>query len=170
MIDAVEAVLGQGLKLLDSLDQETYTRALPVANRATIGGHYRHALEHFRQLQSGLETGSVDYDARNRDILLETDHNEAIRATRELAASLKSLTSHGSEDPLEVRCGITYGEKDAGAASSTLGRELMFCISHAIHHYAIIALILRSEDQTVPEGFGVAPSTVRHRLQLAGTR
>lgn len=170
MIDAVETVLGQGLKVLDTLDQETYTRALPFANGGTIGGHYRHALEHFSQLQSGLATGSVDYDARNRDVLLETDHNEAIRVTRKLAASLKSLTSRASEYPLEVRCSITYGEEDACTASSTLGRELMFCISHAIHHYAIIALILRSEDRTVPEGFGVAPSTIRHRLQFAGTR
>lgn len=170
MIDAVEAILGQGLKVLDTLDQETYTRALPVANGATIGGHYRHALEHFRQLQSGLATCSVDYDARNRDVPLETSRNEAIRVTRELAASLKSLNSRGSEDALEVRCGITYGEEDAGSASSTLGRELIFCISHAIHHYAIIALILRSEQRTVPEGFGVAPSTLRHRLQLAGAQ
>lgn len=169
-MDAVEIVLAQGLQVLDSLDQETYTRALPLANGGTIGGHYRHALEHFRQLQSGLAASFVDYDARNRDILLETNHHEAIRATRELTASLKSLTCHGSEDRLEVRCGISYGKEDAGTAFSTLGREVIFCISHAIHHFAIIAMILRSEDRSMPEGFGVAPSTVRHRLQLAGTR
>jgi len=47
---------------------------------------------------------------------------------------------------------------------------MMFCINHAIHHYALIAMLLRSEQKVVPEGFGVAPSTIRHRLQTADTR
>ena len=170
MIDAVEAVLDQGIRLLESLHQTEFTQVLPLANGATIGGHYRHGLEHFRQLLSGLEAGTIDYDARNRDLLVESDRLEAIRATKNLKSSLKRLSKHSSEDPLEVKCGITYGDDDAGDASSTLGRELIFCISHAIHHYAMIALILRSEQKTLPEGFGVAPSTVRHRLQSAGKR
>ena len=170
MIDAVEAVLDQGIRLLESLHQTEVTQVLPLANGATIGGHYRHGLEHFRQLLSGLEAGTIDYDARNRDLLVESDRLEAIRATKNLKSSLKRLSKHSSEDPLEVKCGITYGDDDAGDASSTLGRELIFCISHAIHHYAMIALILRSEQKTLPEGFGVAPSTVRHRLQSAGKR
>jgi len=170
MIDAVETVLDQGTRLLESLDQAEYTRVLPLANGATIGGHYRHGLEHFRQLLTGSERGTVDYDARDRDLIVETDRIGALEATVKLKSSLKDLSTHSSEDPLEVKCGITYGDEDAGVASSSLGRELIFCISHAIHHYAIIAIILRSEGKTLPEGFGVAPSTVRHRLLLADQR
>lgn len=170
LVNASEAVLDQGILMLESLDQEAYVRALPLANGASVGGHYRHSLEHFRLLLSGLKKGSVDYDARERDLLLETDLAEAIRATKELHASLRVLSSHGSEDPLEIRCGITYGERDAGNAASTLGREIIFCISHAIHHYALVAMMLRSQGCPIPEGFGVAPSTVRHRLGLAGAR
>lgn len=170
LVGAVEAVLAQGILLLESLDQECYARALPLANGASVGGHYRHGLEHFRQLISGLGEGVVDYDARRRDLLLETDLAEAIRASRELASSLRQLSCHGSEDPLEIKCAVTCGDQDAGTASSTLGREIIFCIGHAVHHYAIIAMILRSEGRNVPEGFGVAPSTLRHRIGLAGTR
>lgn len=169
MVEATEAVLSQGLEMLKGLSPESYGQALSIANGATIGGHYRHALEHFRQLLKGLDEGIVDYDARNRDVLLETDRDEAMRATKELVSYLKNLSVHGSEDPVEIKCGITYGEQDAGTASSTLGREIIFCISHAVHHYAIISLMLRSLGQPVAEGFGVAPSTVRHRLQIAGT-
>jgi hypothetical protein len=170
MVDAITAVLEQGIAVLESLDQQTYGHPFSLANGATIGAHYRHSLEHFRQLMKGMKIGVVDYDARSRDIFLETNRDEALSATRDLRASLKIFSSHGCEDPMEVRCGISYGEMDAGTASSSLGREIMFCISHAIHHYALIAMILRSENLSVPEGFGLAPSTARHRLGLAGAR
>lgn len=170
LVNACEAMLDQGILMLESLDQERYASALPLANGASIGAHYRHSLEHFRLLISGLKDGSVDYDARERDLLLENDLAEAIRATKELNTSLRGLSHHGSEDPLEIRCGVTYGEDDAGNAASTLGREIIFCIGHAIHHYALIAMMLRSQGHRIPEGFGVAPSTVRHRLGSAVIR
>ncbi|MFW6292999.1 MAG: hypothetical protein ACOC7V_11860 [Spirochaetota bacterium] len=42
-------------------------------------------------------------------------------------------------------------------ADSTVERELAMLASHTVHHYAIIALILRIQDVPVPEEFGVAP-------------
>jgi uncharacterized damage-inducible protein DinB len=170
MIGAARAVLEQGVGMLGTLNRESYSRGMQLANGASIGGHYRHVLEHFRQLLSGVSEGVVDYDARNRDPMLENDPDEALRATRELNVSLNELAARGSEEPLEVICGISYGEKDHGSASSTLGREIIFCISHAIHHYALIAMILRSQGQELPPDFGVAPSTVRHRNSCSPSR
>lgn len=170
LVDASGAVLDQGILMLESLDQECYARALPLANGASIGAHYRHSLEHFRLLLWGLKEGSVDYDARERNLPLESDLAEALRSSKQLRSSLRGLSNHGREDPLEIRCDVTYGERDAGHASSSLGREIIFCIGHAIHHYAIIAMMLRAQGHPIPEGFGVAPSTVRHRLGLAGVR
>jgi uncharacterized damage-inducible protein DinB len=45
------------------------------------------------------------------------------------------------------------------AAQSTVARELVFVLSHTIHHQAIIALLLASAGQSTPERFGLAPST-----------
>jgi uncharacterized damage-inducible protein DinB len=170
LADALDAVLLQGKELLENLGQEEFAASHPIGNGASIGAHYRHCLDHFLQLFAGLVNGTVDYDARTRESRLETDRVAAIAATVELLAAAPGLRKLGAEDPLEVRCGVTYGGEEAGSASSTLGREMMFCIGHAIHHYALIAMLLRSSQRGVPEGFGVAPSTIRHRLRMAGTR
>jgi hypothetical protein len=39
----------------------------------------------------------------------------------------------------------------------------MYAIVHAVHHYALISVMLQLLKLTVPPGFGVAPSTVHHR-------
>lgn len=170
LADALDAVLLQGEELLESLSQNEFIAANAIGNGASIGAHYRHCMDHFRQLFAGLGSGTVDYDARTREFLLETDRLAAIATTKTLRATARDLRKLSEEDPLEVRCGVTYGEEEAGSASSTLGREMMFCISHAIHHYALIAILLRSAQRDVPEGFGVAPSTIRHRQRMAANR
>jgi uncharacterized damage-inducible protein DinB len=170
LADALDAVLVQGKDLLESLNQESFAAASPLGNKSSIGAHYRHCIDHFRQLFSGLDSRIVDYDARTRESLLETDRIAAISATKDLLTAARDLRKLAGETPIEVRCGVTYGEEETGTASSTLDREVMFCISHTIHHYAIIAMLLRSVNHEVPEGFGVAPSTIRHRLKIVGAR
>lgn len=166
----MEAVLLQGKDLLEDLSLEEFRSPHSLGKGASVGAHYRHCLDHFRQLFAGLETGTIDYDARTRESLLETDLAAALAVTESLRISAQELRKRSEEDPIEVCCGVTYGDKEAGSASSTVGREMMFCISHTIHHYALIALLLRSVQREVPEGFGVAPSTLRHRQLTTGTR
>ncbi len=48
------------------------------------------------------------------------------------------------------------------ASSSSLRRELHFLLSHTVHHYALIAMILARHGVEVEPDFGVAPSTLRH--------
>jgi hypothetical protein len=45
---------------------------------------------------------------------------------------------------------------------SSVGRELQALLGHTVHHYAIIALLLRVEGIEPGEEFGVAPSTLAH--------
>jgi uncharacterized damage-inducible protein DinB len=58
--------------------------------------------------------------------------------------------------------------RDAFAAS-TPDRELQFLASHTVHHFALVALLLRLAGVSVPDGFGVATATARHR-EAAATR
>jgi len=48
-----------------------------------------------------------------------------------------------------------------------VAREAMFCVGHAIHHYAILKLLCAEAHVELPYEFGVAPSTLKH-LETAG--
>ena len=56
------------------------------------------------------------------------------------------------------------------SVSSTLGREIMFAVSHAIHHHALIAMLCGIRAIPVPEDFGVAPSTIAYQKQQTAAR
>ncbi len=50
-------------------------------------------------------------------------------------------------------------------ATSSVERELQFLRSHTVHHFALIAVILRLSGLEPGEEFGVAPSTLRYRKE-----
>ena len=56
------------------------------------------------------------------------------------------------------------GENDR---ASNLDRELVYNIEHAIHHMALIKIGIKevAPQLQLPEGFGVANSTIRHKKQ-----
>jgi uncharacterized damage-inducible protein DinB len=170
LLSALQEVLDQGLILLGSIDESAYIAKVPNASNASVGAHYRHCLDHFSSLLNGLSEGMVDYDARKRDPLLETDRKTAAEMTRLLQTMASKLEESRLSDPIKIRCKISYTSDEIPMLHSRVDREVMFCISHAIHHYALIAMILRSQGHVLPPHFGVAPSTVRHRNSCAPSR
>jgi hypothetical protein len=47
-------------------------------------------------------------------------------------------------------------------------RELLYNMDHAIHHCALIRIgLMRFHQVNIPNGFGIAPSTIRHRTLSA---
>ena len=170
LIESLGAVLAQGVSLLDALDDATYTAMPPIASGASIGAHYRHCLDHFGALLTGDASGGIDYDARKRDPELENNRRAALEMTRHLQDLTSSLDSSILASPVTVRCGISYTESESPLVHSSFERDVMFSISHAIHHYALIAMICRSLGTALPEGLGVAPSTVHYRKESALSR
>jgi len=161
----VEA-LQQGLCLLDSLSDEDYEAKVPAAFSASIGGHYRHCLEHFEPL---LETGAtiIDYDARKRNERLEIDRRHAVDCTISLLNACESLQPASFERTVHTRCKTSYTADKSPLVLSTLGREGMYAVVHAIHHYALIGVMCKLLEIPLPQGFGIAPSTVQHQRQGA---
>lgn len=163
---AVAAVLEQGLTLLAMLDTNQYGTKLPQAFNASIGGHYRHCLEHFEILLHYRE-GRIDYDARRRDEQTETDPAHAAQRTRELLRLAREV------DPQDYGCSVSVSSKVTADASgsatvpSTLAREAMYAVAHATHHYALIAVMCRLLEIVPPPGFGLAPSTLEHQAARA---
>lgn len=157
--------LGQVIELLRQMESETYQRKVSHCLDSSIGGHCRHIIDHYRQLFDVFDPPHlVNYDARLRDPELENDVDKAMAAFEDIIAILdgKRLMDPGTE------CGVCSGRTDPPVepVPSSLGRELLFTLSHSIHHYAIIAVICRTFAIPVPNDFGVAPSTLEHRRRF----
>ena len=64
-------------------------------------------------------------------------------------------------------CFVLSGDAtDESALPSTLDRELGFCAHHAIHHLAIVKIIIATNNNNsqldLPPDFGRAPSTIQY--------
>lgn len=162
ILGAAIAILAQGEDLLRALSPDSYTRRVPLAFNACIGGHYRHCLDHFTSLLRGLDADEVDYDHRDRDARIESQPDCAIEVTRRLRAQLEQLAAAALDTPVSARCEVSYAAGTSPVTGSTFGREMVYAIAHAIHHYALISVMARLLDVRLPEHFGVAPSTVAH--------
>jgi len=166
LLQAMQETFQQGENLLRGLDDENYRRKMPVAFNASISGHYRHCLDHFVSIFESMGSGQVDYDNRKRDERIESSRMFALHVTRDLAGRGKLLREEVMEKAVLVRCKISYETAESPLVPSTLGREIMYAVAHAIHHYALIGVICGLQEIGIPEGFGVAPSTVKHRADL----
>lgn len=162
LIVALCELLQSAERLVAGLDRETYARApVPLAD-GSIGAHLRHSLDTCRVLVEGVERGLVDYARRERDASVEEDPARGLAASAELRRRLGALAAHPAELPLRVR-GESCGAGGTGALlHSTLGRELEVVRSHALHHFAMLALFLRHFGLDPGPTFGVAPSTLAH--------
>ena len=159
--------LRQAQGLLERLDDERYAK--PVANfyDSSVGGHVRHCVEHYLSFLAGAESGRVDYDDRERDVLLETQTALAVAKVAEVAACLERLLEGGVPEGILVK--MDCGGEEIEWQPSTMGRELQFLVSHTVHHFAMIGGICRALEVELEEGFGVAPSTIRHREKLVAS-
>jgi uncharacterized damage-inducible protein DinB len=167
LIESVVETLQQGETLLAAISDETYTRKVPIAFNASMGGHYRHCLDHFRSLLDAATDGDLNYDHRERDTLIEKDRCAALGATRELRERYKQLDPSFLNRPLAVTCKTSYATESSQASPSTVGREIMYSVAHAVHHYALIGVMGGIIGLQVPPGFGVAPSTLKHQADAA---
>ena len=167
ILAAAVGLLRQGEDLLSTLGPDRYAQKVRVAFNGSIGGHYRHCLDHFASLLAGLEGGLVDYDHRERDVRLEADPERAREVTRNVRERLEALEPEQLHTPVWSRCEVSYVAGASPLTRSTLGRELVYVIAHGIHHYALIAVMAQVLEIPLPAQFGVAPSTLEHQRSVA---
>jgi hypothetical protein len=167
--DAVAEVLRQGESLLNSLSDQDYTRKLPAVFASTVGGHYRHCLDHFQSLLLGLDADEINYDRRERNLRIENDRKFALAETHRILRAFGSILTPFLDCPINVRSKVNYEVDAAPLIGSTVGRELMYAVAHAIHHYALIAVMCGILEVPVPAGFGVAPSTLKYHADQSSS-
>lgn len=163
ILAAAVQILTQGEDMLRAITLDRYTQRVPLAFNGSIGGHYRHCLDHFTSLLRALDSDEVDYDRRERDPRIEIEPAFAANLTRQMRENLQRLTPEDLAKSVRTRCEVSYMHGDSPLTLSTYGRELVYAIAHAIHHYALISVMARLLEVVLPAHFGVAPSTVAHQ-------
>jgi hypothetical protein len=129
-----------------------------------VGSHLRHVIEHYEALLLPNLVGSVDYDARPRDANLETSSHVALTRLQALARALTALPSASLATPLQVLGQGGIEGEHCFQVTSSMGRELAFVASHAVHHFAMLVGHCQQHGIPTPEGFGKAPATRAHEI------
>jgi hypothetical protein len=156
--------LRQGIDLLGQINDEMYVKALAPYAASGVGKHIRHNLDHYEMFLAGLPAGAIDYDGRQRDPQVETDRRYATQKMLSIISRLEALEVKSLNRSITVK--MNEGEEtdeSSSCSQSTVWRELQFLVSHTIHHYALIAMILKLQGFDCDKDFGVAPSTLKYQ-------
>lgn len=148
------------IDLCESLNQDQYSYKSELLNGASIGEHLRHSYEFYVCLLKRDNPTIINYDERKRDARIETDLAYAVEQMQSLKTHLKPIKN-------DVPLKLSSKEANAQMVSTSLERELVYCLDHAIHHQALIKIGLKELNlyHLVNENFGVAYSTIRFRMR-----
>ncbi|MEP6846925.1 MAG: hypothetical protein ABI861_13015 [Panacibacter sp.] len=161
-----QAIANVFIQLNDSLDQlnnEQYTQPVQTLSNATIGQHVRHIIELFICLENGYKDGTVNYEKRKRDYTIETSKELAIQLMHSIVAGLGKPNK-----TLMLEAGYDDLSEDVIIIETNYLREVVYNLEHTVHHMALIRVGISALSQiTLPEGYGVASSTVKYRQACA---
>ncbi|MFT4606302.1 MAG: putative damage-inducible protein DinB [Rhodothermales bacterium] len=161
------AYLEQAIGLTKDVADEGYCECRPPFFASGIGDHLRHVIEHYQCFLTGFESGAINYDSRKRDRSISSDRVHAATVLRDLKDELLAIDM--ADKAVSVRQDGSDSDADAEPWSqSTIRRELQYLQAHTVHHYALIAFILRLQGREPSPSFGMAPSTLRHRKEAEG--
>ena len=139
-----------------------------------VGPHLRHIIEHYTAMLSVVREAQplVDYDARDRDMAMQSQEPVTVAKLRETIAVLHSLRVLPQQllnldKPMltRLRSG-PCGEVEMTVAT-TLGRELLFLASHTVHHFALLAHYCKAAGVDLGHDFGKAPATLAFERKAA---
>ncbi|MCF6401784.1 DinB family protein [Chitinophaga filiformis] len=145
--------------LLEHLTDEQYVCQIKLLSNATLGQHTRHIIEFFQELNAGYGTGTVDYDKRKRDYSIETSRACAINSLIMVMSSLE-------KENRKLLLAIDYSSdsEEGEFVETNYSRELVYNLEHTVHHMALLRIGVNAVSTIVlPEDFGVAISTLKHR-------
>lgn len=157
MTDANIHLLEQCHDLLRRIGDRLYSQAPRDVAKSPPGGHIRHCLDFYQCFLKGLATGRIDYDARVRNELIERDRWLAMAQIRTTIEDLRRMPIADERIAVQVKM-----EGESAWTYSCIGRELQFLLSHTVHHFAQVAMLLRLGGFEPAADFGVASSTLRH--------
>ncbi len=152
-------VIQQLVSAISQLTAEEYGRPCKTLFNASIGQHVRHVIELHYCLFTGYETGNVNYEERKRDTRIETDREFAVGLMNTI---IQEIDRPDKELLLYTCCNESQAE--TFPVKTNYFRELIYNLEHTVHHMALIRIgINEVAILPLPEGFGVASSTIKYR-------
>ena len=158
--DATIEALDQVRSLINSVkvEQDVAGNLYAVSG---IGRHVRHVVDHFRALQAGIESGTVDYNIRHRESEMESQAELGLFEIDRLILWLQS-SAPTDDSPVAVISEISCLHDESRRFDSNVRRELLYLINHSIHHAAYAALLARENGVKPDAGIGLAPATASY--------
>jgi hypothetical protein len=148
---------------LEKLSENQYRQPCERLGNSTIGQHVRHIIEMFQCLEKGYQSGKVNYENRQRDKIIETDKDIALFLLKEIHGGLAKA------DKALVLEGVYNDDANTLMHFDTnYYREIVYNLEHTIHHMALIRVGLGElTKMELPENYGVASATVKHKKSCA---
>lgn len=153
-------IIAQLQLFVSQIERAPYAAKLPILQGSSVGQHLRHVIEFYVCLSRQVNTGIINYDDRERNRQLEND----LIYTRQILSELSDeVADWHTDQPLQLRA--IYGDAAGTLAPTSLARELVYLIEHAVHHMAIVKMAVAHHlpHIALPASFGVAHSTLQHR-------
>lgn len=162
LIKACGLILDQLEDVVTQVSQEDFTKPSQALSNSTLGQHFRHTIEFFLCLESGFREGTINYDKRAHDKLIENDKFIALNAIRRVKDFVVATTH---DTPLLLNVAYERHTDECVTINTNYFRELTYNIEHAVHHMALIKIGVREVAGYVQlsKDFGVAVSTLRHK-------
>jgi hypothetical protein len=166
-IESQLQIVEQAIEFLSKVSVEHYQQVLKPHFSGSMGAHMRHILDHYMALQLGLSTQTIDYNRRNRDSNVALCPNTALLLWSQIKTWLIEISGLDASLGLTIVCETSLTTNHNSQTTSTLGRELLFVSSHAIHHFSLLLVISSLQGKHCSPNFGLAPATASHLRQSA---
>lgn len=162
---ACRNILDQVGKIIEQIDNAEFTKPSVNLNGATLGQHFRHAIEFFQCLEIASRDGQVCYDNRSHDIRIESDKHIALKAINAIEEFIDSVHL---EQSLSLEISYAKSGDDSVTLPTNMSREIVYNIEHLVHHMALVKIGIKElcPQIALPEDFGVAVSTIKYHNSL----
>jgi hypothetical protein len=166
LLRACLSIIDQLENMVVQIEADDFSKPSPALSNATVGQHLRHTIEFFLCLEHGFREGTINYDKRAHDMLIETDKFIALNTIQRIRQFVVATTN---DCPLRLDVGYDRHNDDFVTIQTNYFRELTYNIEHAVHHMALIKIGIREVSPYVKltGDFGVAVSTLRHKSHEA---